>query len=156
MPSSQYLTPHFSLTELTASQTAARRGIDNTPNAEHRRNLKRLAQTLEQVRSLLGNRAVLVSSGYRGPALNTAIGGSRTSAHMSGLAADFTVPGFGTVFQTARAIAASDIVYDQLIHEYGSWVHLGLAADGATPRRQNLSIFTGTGYLNGIVGRPSA
>jgi len=117
------------------------------------RNLRRLAVLLERVRRLLGNTPILVSSGYRCPALNAAVGGSRTSAHLAGLAADFTAPGYGNVYQVARRIAQSDIRYDQLIHEYGAWIHIGLAPGRAKPRRQDLSIFKGTGYLPGIITR---
>jgi zinc D-Ala-D-Ala carboxypeptidase len=106
------------------------------------------------VRSLLGGVAIHINSSYRGPALNAAIGGSKTSAHMKGLAADFIAPSFGSVLEIAQAIAASGIVFDQLIHEYGTWVHIGLAATGKTPRQQKLSIFKGTGYLTGIRSKP--
>lgn len=150
----RHLSPHFTLEELVLSQTAARKGIDNAPTPEVVDNLERLADVLEQVRSLLKGRSVLVSSGYRSPALNRAVGGSATSRHMQGLAADFTAPAFGTVLEIARTIAASGIAYDQLIHEYGSWVHIGLAPQGAAPRGQELSIFKGTGYLQGIQAPP--
>ncbi len=153
MPKS--LSEHFTLEELILSQTAARKGIDNTPSATIVQKLRKLAGALEEVRSLLGGVPILVSSGYRCPELNEAVGGATNSAHMDGLAADFTAPAFGTVMQVARKIAASDIAYDQLIHEYGTWVHIGLAKDGVEPRSQKLSIFKGTGYLNGIVGKPS-
>ena len=148
------LSPHFTLEELTVSQTATRRGIDNTPPPGVVANLKRLAAALEDIRGLLGDQPLHISSGYRSPALNKAIGGARTSQHQFGLAVDFTAPGFGTVLQTAKKIAASGIEFDQLICEYGSWVHVGLAAD-ASPRRQKLSIYAGTGYLPGIVGKPA-
>jgi len=152
---SRRLSRHFTLDELVASQTAARCGIDNTPAAADVRNLRRLAATLEKIRTLLGGTAILVSSGYRCPALNTAVGGSATSAHMAGLAADFTAPGYGTVVQVAQKIAASRIRYDQLIHEYGAWVHISIAPGRKVPRRQKLSIFQGTGYLKGIVTKPA-
>jgi hypothetical protein len=147
------LSRHFTLEELTASRIAAREGIDNTPAPAVRRNLRRLARVLEQVRSLLGGAPILVSSGYRSPALNAAVGGSRASAHTAGLAADFTAPAYGPPLEVARRIAASNLRYDQLIYEYGVWVHLGLAPGRRKPRRQNLSIFKGTGYLPGIVSR---
>jgi hypothetical protein len=150
------LSPHFTLEELTTSQTAAREGIANTPDAAARRNLARLAATLEAVRALLGGVPILVSSGYRSPALNRRVKGVRNSRHMDGLAADFTAPAFGSVLQVARAIAASSIDYDQVIHEYGAWVHLGLAPADGVPRREALSIFRGTGYLAGIVKAPPA
>jgi hypothetical protein len=136
---------------MTLSQTAARKGIDNTATPEIVANLKRVAATLEEVRALLGA-PILVSSGYRSPALNKAIGGSPTSAHMHGLAADFTAPGFGTVLQVARKISASTIAYDQLIYEFGTWVHIGLSSDGL--RQQDLSFF-GTSYIPGIVTKPA-
>ena len=135
---------------MVLSQTAARKDIDNTPTPEIVANLRLTVATLEEIRTLLGV-PILVSSGYRSPALNKAVGGSKSSAHMQGLAADFTAPGFGTVLQVARKIAASDIAYDQLIYEFGSWVHIGLGT-GAF-RQQDLSIFTGTGYLPGIIGK---
>jgi hypothetical protein len=149
------LSDHFSLEELILSQTAAREGIDNNPPADIVKNLRKLANTLEKIRSLLGNVPILVSSGYRSPKLNLAVGGSKNSAHMSGLAADFTAPSFGTVMQVARKISTSDIAFDQLIYEFGSWVHIGLASDSAEPRLEKLSIFGGTGYLSGIVGKPA-
>jgi zinc D-Ala-D-Ala carboxypeptidase len=149
------LTEHFTLDELVLSQTAARLGIDNTPPPDVVRNLRRLATVLEEVRTLLGAVPILVSSGYRSTALNKEIGGSKRSAHMEGLAADFTAPAFGTVMQVARTVAGSELAYDQVIHEYGRWVHLGLSRSGGKPRGQRLSIFVGTGYLNGIVGRPA-
>ncbi|HYA28393.1 MAG TPA: D-Ala-D-Ala carboxypeptidase family metallohydrolase [Acidobacteriota bacterium] len=147
------LSDHFTLEELILSQTAAREGIDNTPSPVIVHNLCRLVEVLEEVRSLLGGVPMLVSSGYRSPALNQAVKGANKSAHMDGLAADFTAPRFGTVIQVANKIADSQIVYDQLIHEYGSWVHIALAATDVTPRRENLSIFRGTGYLRGIRDR---
>ena len=147
------LSEHFSLDELVASQTAAREGIDNTPDAAALRNLRSLAQVLEQLRGKLGSYAVAVSSGYRSKALNTAIGGSSSSAHMLGSAVDFIVPQFGTVLQTAKAVAASGIDFDQVIYEYGRWVHLGLAQPGATPRRQLLSIGSQKKYVSGLTSQ---
>ena len=145
------LSEHFTLEEMILSQTAARKDIDNTPTPAIVVNLRLTVATLEDIRTLLGV-PILVSSGYRSPALNKAVGGSKISAHMQGLAADFTAPGFGTVLQVARKIAASEIAYDQLIYEFGSWVHIGLST--GPPRQQNLSIFTGTGYLPGIIQKP--
>jgi zinc D-Ala-D-Ala carboxypeptidase len=149
------LSEHFTLDELVLSQVAARSGIDNTASKQIVQNLRELARVLEQVRTLLGDVPILISSGYRCPELNAAIGGSKSSAHMKGLAADFTAPAFGTVLQVARKVAASDIAFDQVIHEYGSWVHVGLANSGEEPRLQRLSIFRNTGYLKGIVTSPA-
>jgi zinc D-Ala-D-Ala carboxypeptidase len=147
------LSTHFTLTEFTDSQTAARQGIPNVPNARQLRNLEALAATLEVVRKALGNKPVRVSSGFRSPALNAAIGGSTTSAHLEGLGVDFTAAGFGTVLQTAKAVAASGIEFDQIIYEYGAWVHLGIGrtAPGAPARRELLSISkTSGGYVSGL------
>lgn len=150
------LTPHFTLEELTFSQLAARKGIDNSATPEIVKNLKRLASTLEEIRALLGNKVIIVSSAYRSPQVNTLIGGSATSAHQFGLAVDFTSPQFGSVYDIAKKIAGSKIEYDQLIFEFNSWVHVGLAADGKTPRRQALSIFKSGNYLPGILPPPGS
>lgn len=132
------LTIHFTLEELTHSQTADRRGIDNVPSDDIVENLTRLAHTLERVRVVLGSRPMTVSSGYRSPDLNRAVGGARNSAHLYGLAADFICPGYGMPGQICKAIAASNIDFDQLIQE-GTWVHLGLAQPGQKNRRQVLT-----------------
>jgi zinc D-Ala-D-Ala carboxypeptidase len=121
------LSEHFSLDELTASQTAVRRGIDNGPTPAVLGNLRTVAGQMERVRDLLGGRPVNVSSGYRSPALNKAVGGAAGSAHVTGWAVDFTCRSFGSPLEVARAIAASDLQYDQLIHEYGRWVHISFA-----------------------------
>lgn len=133
------ITTHFTLEELTASQTAVRRGLDNTPTPEALANLKQVAATLELVRYEFGA-PVLVSSGYRSPAVNAAVGGAKDSAHMEGRAADFSIPAYGTPLEVAMKISASHIMFDQLIHEFGSWVHLGLARKGVPPRMQLLTI----------------
>lgn len=128
------LSTHFTLAELTASQTAVRRGIDNKSPEDVVKNLEHLALGLEGVRMLLGC-PLIISSGYRSPELNTAVGGARDSQHKLGLAADFIAPGFGSPIQVARAIAASGLKFDQLICE-GNWCHVSFAA---TPRRQVLT-----------------
>jgi len=143
------LSPHFSLAELLASQVATRKGIDNTPAPAIVANLTRLAALLEQVRALVGA-PIAISSGYRSPALNRAVGGAANSAHVLGLAADI-----GTAKLAPKALALlirqSDIAFDQLIYE-GTWVHIALSA--GTPRRQVLTAkFAGGGvsYVAGIV-----
>lgn len=119
------MSAHFSIAELTFSQTAVRRGIDNTPSETVCANLRRLCDTLEQVRALTGQ-TLTISSGYRSPALNIAVGGARDSAHVLGLAADITCKGL-TPKALAVMIRESGIAFDQLIYE-GTWVHIGLAA----------------------------
>lgn len=134
-----YLSPHFTLDELTVSQEAARRGIDNTPTADALEALKRTAMGLESVRMRLGGAPILISSGYRSPAVNTAVGGSKSSQHMRGEAADFTAPRFGNPRAIVDALVDSDVPYDQLILEFGRWVHISFSLH---PRRQALVIDT--------------
>ena len=132
----QYLSPHFSLEELTASATAAEHGFANLPDADEERNLRRLAFTGEDAREALGC-AVIVSSGYRSKALNAVTpGASRTSAHCDGRAMDFR-PASGDLDEAFDALRRSVILYDQLIRE-PTWLHLGIARVGAMPRREAL------------------
>lgn len=135
------LSPNFSLAELTTSQFAARTGLDNTPGPETLANLHRLALVLERARAWL-NRPIIVLSGYRSPSLNRAIGGSRRSAHMTGLAADFICPTYGKVMDVFESLRSSGIVYDQLIAERRTWIHLGIS-DHA---RHQALIFDGERY----------
>lgn len=122
-----YLTANFTLEEFITSETAARRGIDNTPNDEVKDNLLQLAQTMEQVRYVLGNKPIISKSGYRSPKLNAAIGGAKNSQHILGQADDFICPQFGSPAEICREIMhCSNIKFDQLICE-GSWVHLSIA-----------------------------
>lgn len=143
------LTKHFSLAELTRSDTALRLGIDNTPTRHHLANLHVLAAKLEEVRALLGH-PIIITSGYRSPALNQAVDGSATSSHREGLAADFHCPGFGPDQAVAQAIADSALEFDQLIFEQARthWVHLGV---DPRMRREVLSWRPGRGYQRGIV-----
>jgi len=119
------LSPHFSLEELCKSQTATRRGLDNTPPPEAVDSLRALcANVLEPLRALLG-KPIHVSSGYRSPEVNKAVGGSKNSQHLRGEAVDFTVPGL-TTQQVFDVIRASDLPFDQLIQE-GTWIHVSHA-----------------------------
>lgn len=140
------LSDHFTLAELTASQTAARKKIDNSPPPAVIERLRDTARCMEEVRALLGNLPISVSSGYRSPRLNRAIGGAKNSAHMTGYAVDFNCYGFGDPLAVCRAIAASDIPFDQLIEE-GIWVHLSFAPP---LRRQVLTKAPGGGYRPGL------
>lgn len=119
------LSEHFNLNEFTISQTATRKGIDNTPPEPVIERLRMLAATLERVRGLLGNSPIRISSGYRSKELNRAIGSGDSSAHVLGYAVDFTCPIFGTPKEVAQEIAASSIKFDQLIYE-GTWIHLSI------------------------------
>jgi hypothetical protein len=143
------LTPHFTLEELCFSQEAVRTGLDNTPPPDVVANLLRLAKMLEKVRALL-KKPIHISSGYRSPALNARIGGSPKSAHMDGRAADFICPEFGTPYVVAKKIAAARLGYDQMIHEYGRWVHIAVPRVNERADRELLSIFEPGKYLAGL------
>lgn len=141
------LSEHFTLDELTLSETAARKGIANLPGPAELANLRRIANLLEQVRSLV-QRPIVVTSGYRAPEVNKLVGGSATSAHVKGLAADINCPGIKPA-ALAAIIKTSNIQFDQLILEFDRWVHIGLSEKA--PRMELLTIRNGTGYMKGIV-----
>jgi hypothetical protein len=139
------LTPNFTLAEFTDSPTARARGIDNTPNVDEMRNIQRTAELMQQVRDVCSGHPVMITSGFRSHALNRAVGGSATSAHRYGLAADFVIPAFGTPRAICEELVAAGLIWDQLILEFptieqpgGKWVHIGLAPLGK-PRRQVLT-----------------
>lgn len=117
------LSLHFSAEELTASESADRLGINNTPPISIVSTLIDTAQQMERVRDVLGQLPIHVNSGYRSVELNRAIGGVPTSAHCRGYAVDFVCPQYGTPLAVATSIASSGIRFDQLILEYG-WVHI--------------------------------
>lgn len=138
------LTDNFSLSEFEASDTAARLGIDNSIPKELMQNVVDLATWLQILRNRLTKHlgkpvSIIVSSGYRCPKLNKAIGGSATSSHMSALAADIKVPGVSvdSLFELIRELMW-DMPADQVIHEFGRWVHVGLAKAKSRPRNQFL------------------
>lgn len=119
------LSEHFTLEELVFSQTAVRKGINNDPSEAVKRNLQTLANNLERVRAILLS-PIHISSGYRSPDLNREVGGSATSAHMDGYAADFTAPAFGDPQAIVRQLQRTGIKCDQCIME-GTWVHISFA-----------------------------
>lgn len=145
------LSDHFTLEELTASQTASRFNIDNTPSPDIVAELTRLADFLESVRTLLGGVPITVSSGYRSVELNARIGGASNSQHCKGQAADLLVPSYGTPLQVCQAIQGSDLRFDQLIQE-GTWTHVSIAPAGQDPRLQVLTARFGgnTTYTEGL------
>ena len=155
------ITKNFSLAELTHSNKAKAHGISNVPNDTHKANLIASAKNLWQpVRDILGV-PMIVSSGYRSPALNRAVGGSATSAHSHGFAIDFTAPKFGNTRAIAKKLAtelkAQGIKFDQLILEFpdsaGSWIHLGYKSPSGKQRGQLLTAVKRGGrtvYLSGL------
>ena len=144
------LSPHFSLSELTVSQEAVRRRIDNTPGEDQVENLRRLCEVLEQVRSVLG-KPITINSGYRSPAVNTAVGGKPTSEHCDGRAADIICPAYGNPFQVATAIYNAGIEFNQLILEFGAWVHISIPAQGKGPKHEALTYRHGRPVVRGLV-----
>jgi uncharacterized protein YcbK (DUF882 family) len=131
------LSEHFTLEELTAT---SHRQFDNTPNATEMANLVRLAAFLEQVKTALGGKPVMINSGFRSKQVNDSVGSKDTSQHRIGCAADIRVPGM-TPNEVVKAVMAAGIGYDQLIREFDSWTHLSVPNDTSTaPRKQVLII----------------
>ena len=131
------LSEHFSLEELTVT---SHREFDNTPNADQINNLERLSELLEQVKKIVGNKPIMVNSGFRSLQVNNSVGSKPTSQHCLGCAADIRVPGM-TPDEVVKAIRASDLQYDQLIREFDSWTHISVPNEvRMTPRNQTLII----------------
>jgi hypothetical protein len=135
------LSDHFTLEELIAT---SHREFDNTPNATEIANLTRLAATLEQVKTVLGGKPVMINSGFRSKQVNDSVGSKDTSQHRIGCAADIRVPGM-TPNEVVQAIIASDIGYDQLIREFDSWTHISVPDMPARPPRKQVLIIDKAG-----------
>jgi hypothetical protein len=131
------MTPHFTLAELTAT---SHRQFDNTPNEAETANLQRLAEFLEQVKTALDGKPIMVNSAFRSKQVNDSVGSKDTSQHRIGCAADLRVPGM-TPDAVVRAVIAAGLPYDQIIREFDAWTHISVpnTPDGA-PRRQALII----------------
>ena len=150
------LSKNFSLQEYTKSQTATRQGLDNTPNEDHMTSAKLLFENVVQkVRDNFG--VTVINSGYRGPALNTAVGGSSNSQHCKGESVDIECPGTGN-YDVAKWIE-DNLDFDQLILEFytpgipdSGWVHVSYKSGG-----NRASILTAmkengkTVYKNGLI-----
>jgi hypothetical protein len=125
------LSKHFTLEEMTFSETAKRLGIDNTPNEEQYKNLFNLCHiVLEPLRDVVG--AIKINSGYRSPEVNKKVGGVATSQHCKGQAADTVALGMTIKDYFAKIqelVKAKDLIVDQCIDEYG-WVHISFVETG--------------------------
>jgi len=131
------LTEHFTLEELTHTD---HRELDNTPNDAELENLKRLAEFLEQVKTVLGGKPIMVNSAFRSKAVNDAVGSKDSSQHRLACAADIRVPSM-TPDQVVKAIIASDLGYDQVIREFDRWTHISIPnEESRAPRKQALII----------------
>jgi len=136
------LTEHFSLEELTHTD---HREYDNTPNDSELENLKRLAEFLEDVKTVLGGKPVMINSAFRSKAVNDAVKSKDSSQHRVGCAADLKVPGM-TPDDVVKAVIASNLGYDQVIREFatptgGGWTHISIPnTPDAKPRKQALII----------------
>ena len=130
------LSEHFTLEELTFTD---HRELDNTPNDAEVSSLVRLSDFLEDVKSLLGGKPVMINSAFRSKAVNDAVGSKDTSQHRLGLAADLRIPGM-VPNDVVQAIIASKLNYDQVIREFDLWTHVSISKDGNKPRRQALII----------------
>lgn len=144
------LTEHFSLEELTHTD---HRELDNTPTTAEKciidgkevtvnayANMLRLAVFLEEVKKILGGKPIMINSGFRSEAVNTAVGSKNTSDHRRGCAADIRVPGM-TPDEVTRAIIASDLPYQQVIREFDRWTHVAMVTnEGDAPKKSKLII----------------
>jgi uncharacterized protein YcbK (DUF882 family) len=131
------LTEHFTLEELTHTD---HREFDNTPNDAETANLQRLALFLEEVKTMLGGKPIMVNSAFRSKQVNDAVGSKDTSQHRIGCAADIRVPGM-TPDEVVKTVIASGIGYDQIIREFDRWTHISVPnTKDMTPRRQALII----------------
>jgi len=129
------------------SATAKRQGIDNKPNAVELARIEDTARRMGRIRSLLGNRPVQVTSWFRCEALNAAVGGVPDSAHRLGYAVDFVCPSYGTPLNIARRLVAARVAFDQLIYEYGRWVHVSFDPQ----MRGEVLTAMPSGYARGLV-----
>nr|DAF35844.1 MAG TPA: peptidase [Caudoviricetes sp.] len=153
------ITEHFSLKELTRSETGRRLGLQNVPSAAEMANIQYTAEQLEKIRAYVG-RGIVVTSCFRSERVNKAVGGSLTSAHRFGLAADCDAIGLTSLAFAKEIIKMRDegkITFDQLILEFpergdGAWVHVGFRRN--SPMRNQIMTATKKGgktvYLPGL------
>ena len=129
------LTEHFTFEELTHTD---HREFDNEPNENELENLRRLAAFLEEVKTALGGRPIMVNSAFRSKQVNDAVGSKDTSQHRIGCAADIRVPQV-TPDEVVKTIIASGLPFDQVIREFDRWTHVSIPNTPTTaPRRKAL------------------
>tara|TARA_R100001129_G_scaffold91568_1_gene62460 strand:- start:1624 stop:2079 length:456 start_codon:yes stop_codon:yes gene_type:complete len=148
------LSKHFSLTEFTKSQTAERKGIDNTPSEEHIEKMKVLCESvLESIRYHF-EKPIMINSGYRSVALCEAIGSKSTSQHAKGEAADIEIPGIDN--SVLAKFIQDSLNFDQLILECytgepsSGWVHVSFI-DIDSNRKDVLTYDRTNGYRKGLI-----
>ena len=129
------LSEHFSLDEATYSETAIRQGINNQPDERQLENMKKAAAELEKLRAVTG--PLRINSWIRLPEVNVAVGGSKVSSHMDGWAIDVSSSSL-TPIQLCHKVEELGLKYDQMIHEFGRWMHISFAPE---MRQQKLTIF---------------
>ena len=153
------LSLNFTLAELSFSATATRKKLDNTPSDKNTANLMLLCTGLLQpIRDIVA-KPITVNSGYRSPSVNLAVGGSVTSAHRFGYAADINCYDYGSPKLFAEFIVkelrARNIKFDQIILEFNQWVHVAIYNQQKQQRGQVLTARTmpngRTEYLSGLV-----
>ena len=151
------LTDHFSTEQFSISPTAKRLGINNNIPDKLLPYAMYTAQNMEVVMRVLGGNKLNITSCFRGPLLNKAVKGSKSSAHRWALAVDFVCPGFGNTRKVCEALINAGMKFDQLIMEFpesstGGWVHIGFAVPKM--RQQVLTATKRSGstkYLQGLV-----
>lgn len=140
------LSDHFTLDEATYSETAVRLGINNQPSTLQLENMKFAASQLEKIRELTG--ALKINSWLRLPDVNVAVGGSKVSSHMDGWAIDVSSSKH-TPIELCHLVEQSGIKFDQMIHEFGRWMHISFAPE---MRQQKLTIYRPENkYKSGIL-----
>ena len=135
------LSLHFTLEELTHTD---HRQLDNTPNTDELANLTRLAKFLEQVKTVLGGKPVMINSAFRCKQVNDAVGSKDTSQHRIGCAADIRVPGM-TPDEVVKAVMAAGLGHDQIIREFDRWTHISIPNNPEDKPRQQALIIDRTG-----------
>ena len=144
------LSKNLSLSEVTRSETAKRRGISNMPTPEHIENFKKLAENVFQpIRDHFGV-PIRISSGYRSKELNTAIGGSLSSQHCQGEAIDIDMDGTSITNAQIFNYIKENLEFDQLIWEFGTdtnpdWVHVSYESTGKQRKMMLKAVKKGNG-----------